>query len=78
MNLNNQEKALILELARNPVFTDLMQKISADTRQVRKWRKGDDEDAKHHEWIYSSGVVEGRDYVLKLLRYENERPSKAG
>lgn len=72
MILNNEEKALVLDLSRNPVFTGLLQKISTDTRQTRKWKKGGDETAKHHEWIHSTGFVEGREYVLKLLRYDNE------
>ncbi|MEE9158911.1 MAG: hypothetical protein V3U60_11055 [Gammaproteobacteria bacterium] len=72
MNLTGPEKSLVLDLSRNPIFTGLMQKLATETRQVPKWKKGGDETAKTHQWIHDSGVVEGRDYVLKLLRYENE------
>lgn len=73
MILNSAEKALVVDLSRNPVFTELAQKISTETKRVPKWtKKGEDEIAKVHAWIHASGFVEGRDYVLKLLRYDNE------
>lgn len=71
MKLSDAERQLVLELARNPVFTGLMEKISTSS-DVPKWKKGDDEATKHAAWINKSGFVEGRDYVLKLLRYEHE------
>ena len=73
MILTGAEKALVVDLSRNPVFIELMQKISTETKVVPKWaRKGDNETAKVHAWIHASGFVEGKDYVLKLLRYDNE------
>ncbi len=73
MNLSSAEKALILELSRNPIFIELLERISTETRGVPKWsKKGDNEIAKVHAWICDSGFVEGRDYVLKLLRNDNE------
>ena len=71
MKLSGPEQQMVVELMRNPVFGGLMQRISEEN-PVPKWRKGGDEKAKHHEWIYRSGFVEGINYVLKLLRYENE------
>jgi len=72
MNLTNEEKALVLDLSRNPVFTGLLQKISTETKQVPKWKKDGDEAAKHHQWVNSSGFVGGIEFVLKLLRYDND------
>ena len=72
MKLSAEEQRLILGLARDPVFTGLLQRISTETRQLPRWKKGGDEAAKINAWVSSSGFVEGRDYVLKLLRYENE------
>jgi hypothetical protein len=71
VNLNSEEKALVLELARNPVFTGMLRRMS-DEFQVPKYKRGGDETAKYHEWIHRSGFVDGRDFVLKLMRYEND------
>lgn len=71
MNLTGPEKALMVDLARNPVFTSLMQRIE-DDNQIPEWKKGGDETAKHHEWIHRSGFVKGITYMLKLLRKEND------
>ena len=72
MKLNDVEKAAVRELSRNPAVTGLLNRIENEHGQVPKWRAGGSEDGKTNQWIYRSGFADGIEYVIKLLRYDNE------
>ena len=71
MNLTNEEKALIRDLNRNPVFTGLMRRAMEDAT-VPKYTPGKDGD-QESDWKYRSGKARGIEFVVNLLGYTHER-----
>ncbi len=69
-DLDNEQKKLLADLSMSPVWSSLMRIIDDD--KVPGYKKGKDTE-QVNDWVYQSGVVAGKQYVLKLLRYDNER-----
>jgi len=66
--LTNEQKKLLADMNFNPVWAELMRGID-EGNIVPRYKKGGDKQ-QLDDWVYQSGVVAGKEYVLKLLRYE--------
>lgn len=71
MILSNEEKSLVRDLNRNPVFASLMQKAVAEGR-IPAYKPKDTGDQEGN-WKYRSGYARGIEFVINLLGYNDER-----
>ena len=68
--MSPEEKALVRDLNRNPVFASIMKRALESARIPSYKPKGDgDQD---REWVYRSGYARGIEFVINLLGYEND------
>ncbi len=70
-DLNSDEIQCIKELAFDPRFAAILEKIKEQHGGVPTYRPGDkDPRQKHDDWVYRSGVDDGISLVLTSLGYE--------
>lgn len=74
--LSGVEKKLLSDLRMNPAWASLLRRIQ-DSSTVPAFKRGKGSQEQHEDWIYQSGIVAGKEYVLKLMGYDNDR-QKAG
>ena len=71
MKLNALQQAKVRDLNRDPVFGSILKEAEKHATVPRYKPKGEEID-KHHQWIHKSGFADGVDFMVKLLRYDNE------
>lgn len=65
-----EQQRRVNDLSRDPVFTGILREMDSHAR-LPKWKKTDDS-TQSENWIYRSGYVDGIEFVLKLLGYEDD------
>ena len=70
--LTDTEKALVRELSMNPAFASICRKARTH-QKLPRWRRGSKEPDQESNWKYRSGFLDGVDFVLNLLGYNDER-----
>lgn len=66
--MNEVQKAFVRSINNDPVFIEICRELKAH-KHLPKWRKGKTES----EWAHETGFVEGIDFVLNRLGYDNGR-----
>lgn len=69
--LSPEQRALLKDLERNPVWAGLLRTLASSRKAIPRWKLSDkSEQEKWAEWIFCSGVEHERAEILKLLGYD--------
>ena len=72
MVFNGEQKLLLKELSRNPVWGSVLKDMETHLRRKIRYKKDDkDELKKLHELIHAAGMDQQLDNVIGLLTYDN-------